>query len=105
MWLHEATLEGMEEVGLRELKNRLSVYVNRVKAGHAIIVTDRGEPVAEIRPVSAGASSFRRLSLDDLVRTGLLITGKPNDPKVYPLLTRIGRSSSSQLLDEQRGAR
>ena len=96
----------MKEVGLRELKNRLSEYVNRVKSGDALLVTDRGQPVAELRPISDKIHGRRpQLSLDDLVRAGLLIAGKPNDPKVYPKMQRIGRRSSVELLDEERGER
>lgn len=96
----------MDTVGLRELKNRLSEYVSRVRAGASVMVTDRGQPVAELRPVSVEERSrFRRLSMEDLVRAGLLTPGKPNHPKLYPLMTRLGRRSSSELLDEERGTR
>ena len=75
----------MDTVGLRELKNRLSEYVSRVKAGASVMVTDRGQPVAELRPVSAeDGGRLRRLSMEDLVRAGLLTPGKPNHPKLYP---------------------
>ncbi len=39
------------DVGIRELKNRLSEYVTSVKAGSEITVTDRGRPVALLRPL------------------------------------------------------
>jgi prevent-host-death family protein len=42
-------------VGSRELRTRLGEYLNRVRRGETILVTDRGEPVAELRPVSGGA--------------------------------------------------
>ena len=40
-------------IGARELKTRLGTYLRRVRLGRTILVTDRGEPVAELRPVSA----------------------------------------------------
>ena len=40
----------MQTVGLKLLKNKLSEYVRLAAAGETIIVTDRGRPVAEIRP-------------------------------------------------------
>jgi prevent-host-death family protein len=43
-------------VGSRELKTRLGTYLRRVRGGATLLVTDRGEPVAELRPVEAGAS-------------------------------------------------
>ena len=36
----------MATVGVRELKNRLSEYLRRVKAGERLVVTERGQPVA-----------------------------------------------------------
>jgi prevent-host-death family protein len=37
-------------VGARELKTRLGTYLRRVREGRTLVVTDRGEPVAELRP-------------------------------------------------------
>lgn len=42
----------MEHVGIRELKNRLSSYVGKVREGEIIIVTDHGIEVAVISPIS-----------------------------------------------------
>ena len=38
-------------VGARELKARLGTYLRRVRHGQTLVVTDRGEPIAEIRPL------------------------------------------------------
>ena len=38
-------------VGARELKTRLGRYLKRVGRGHSFIVTDRRQPVAELRPI------------------------------------------------------
>src|SRR6185503_10524480 len=40
----------MKVVGVKQLKARLSEYVRLVKAGETILVTDRDEVVAELRP-------------------------------------------------------
>ena len=37
-------------VGARELKVRLGRYLQRVRQGHRLVVTDRGQPIAELRP-------------------------------------------------------
>ena len=42
-------------VGVRELKARLSAWLRAVEGGAAFVVTDRGRPVAELRPVGPGA--------------------------------------------------
>jgi prevent-host-death family protein len=45
-----------QSVGSRELKTRLGTYLRRVRRGATLVVTDRHEPVAELRPVAHGAS-------------------------------------------------
>ena len=38
----------MRAVGVRELKNRLSEYLRLVRAGERVLVTDRGQVIAEL---------------------------------------------------------
>jgi prevent-host-death family protein len=45
------------QVAARELKNRLGKYLKRVRAGESVVVTDRGVPVAELRPIDVGSLS------------------------------------------------
>jgi prevent-host-death family protein len=40
-------------VGSRELKTRLGAYLRKVRRGATLLVTDRGEPVAELHPLGA----------------------------------------------------
>lgn len=42
----------MQQVNIAELKNRLSHYLNKVRAGEEVLVRDRQRPVAKIVPVS-----------------------------------------------------
>ena len=45
-----------ERVGIRELRQNLSVYVRRVREeGRAYEVTERGEPVARLTPLEGAA--------------------------------------------------
>ncbi len=41
------------EVGVRELKNKLSEHLRRVKAGEDVIITEHGKPIAELRALPA----------------------------------------------------
>jgi prevent-host-death family protein len=47
----EHDMAELQRVGTRELKNKLSEYMRRVKAGETIIVTERGKAVGQIIPV------------------------------------------------------
>ena len=40
------------EVGIRELKAKLSEYIARAADGVTVVVTDRGRPVAKLVPVN-----------------------------------------------------
>src|SRR5947209_2827538 len=44
-------------VGVRELRQNLSRYLDRVKAGEALVVTERGREIARLVPSSAGPYS------------------------------------------------
>lgn len=67
----------MHSVGIKALKNRLSEYVRAAASGETVLVTDRGQVVAElISPrVRAGTSPAERL-LGELLRQGLLTPAK-----------------------------
>ena len=41
----------MKVVGIKQLKAKLSEYVRLAKAGETVLVTERDEVVAELRPV------------------------------------------------------
>ena len=43
-------VDAMKAVGVKQLKARLSEYLRHVRAGETILVTDRDEVVAELRP-------------------------------------------------------
>ena len=58
-------------VGSRELKNRLGSYLRQVTSGATIVVTDRGTPAAELRPVQPAVTEEQE-RLDALVASGLL---------------------------------
>jgi prevent-host-death family protein len=96
----------MKTVGVRELKNRLSEYIRRVRAGEGVLVTDRGEVVAELTPPGHGVESALPPAVAALVRRGLLTPGAPGDAALYPPLPRTRRRrTAAQLLDDERGAR
>ena len=97
----------MKTVGLRELKNRLAEYVRDVRSGEGVLVTDRGEVVAElVPPGQATGGSGVPSALVALAKGGRLTLGADNDAAVYPNLSRLlKRGRLAQLLDEERGSR
>jgi len=49
------------QVGVRELRQNLSVYLRRVTAGETLEVTERGRPVALLAPLPQAATALGRL--------------------------------------------
>jgi prevent-host-death family protein len=97
----------MTTVGLRELKNRLSEYVRKVKSGETVLITDRGEVVAELCPPS---QNFERPDLPPgliaMAKRGEVKLGLPHKGVVYPKMPSVLKNITvEQLLDEERGDR
>jgi len=97
----------MKTVGLRELKNRLAEYVREVRSGEGVLVTDRGEVVAElVPPGQATATRGAPSGLVALSKRGQLTLGAENDAAAYPKLSRLlKRGRVAELLNQERGAR
>ena len=51
-------------VGVRELRQNLSVYLHRVKDGESLMVTEHGAVVAMLRPAPAADSVLDRMVAD-----------------------------------------
>lgn len=49
------------QVGVRELRQNLSVYLERILAGEHLEVTDRGQPVAMLVPLPPRGTLVERL--------------------------------------------
>jgi len=54
-------MEAVEQVGVRELRQNLSVYLARIARGETLEVTDRGQPVAILAPLPKPTSVLERL--------------------------------------------
>jgi prevent-host-death family protein len=55
-------------VGIRDLKNNLSTYIDRVRSGEEVVVTDRGRPVARLSAVDSSTDKLAELVAAGLVR-------------------------------------
>jgi prevent-host-death family protein len=84
--------EEMASVGIRELNQQTSQILERVRAGETIEITDRGVPIAEIRPLSKVQSVMARL-----VAEGRMIPATI-DPALLPLLPK-GPADGVNLAD------
>ncbi len=89
------------QVGTKELKNRLSYYLRRVRNGEVVRVTDRGTAVAELRPVAQNHGSEARV-LEELERDGIVTTPSEAKADFVPVhIKRHGRASAVVIEDRQ----
>jgi prevent-host-death family protein len=71
----------MKTAAVSELKARLSEYLNQVKAGMEVLITDRGKPVARLVPISR-SKDFEE-SLTRMEKQGLIRLGSGKLPKDF----------------------
>jgi prevent-host-death family protein len=76
----------MKTTPISELKARLSDFLNQVKSGTEVLVTDRGKPVARIIPVSGKRRP--RQALAKMEREGLLRLGAGKLPQNFWTMPR-----------------
>jgi prevent-host-death family protein len=82
------------EVGVRELKNHLSAYLDRVRAGEDILVTERGRPIARLTSIDDAAAR-----LAELVRQGVVRPPQRSRHRPRPV---SARGTVSDLAADQR---
>jgi prevent-host-death family protein len=84
-------------VGIRELRGNLREYLDRVRQGDEVIVTDRGKPVALIRPPE-GQRTLERLVAEGRVTLPTL----PKAPIRLEDLPVVEGNAVSDFVIEQR---
>ena len=88
-------------VGSRELKTRLGSYLQRVREGRTFVVTDRGEPVAELRPIEhSGVSSAAKLAR--LSAMGTVTRQQSRSLALFKPIRLHKRVSTAQLISDDR---
>lgn len=92
----------VESVGVRELRQHLSRYLERAKRGETLEVTDHGEPVARLVPVPEEEDVVARLRAEGRISPGSA-TGRVAD--LLPPVKISGRPLSEilrEMRDEER---
>jgi len=88
------------KVGTKDLKNRLSHYLRRVRTGEVLHVMDRHQVVAEIRAV-APQEDDEGAWLAELESDGAITRGPGHLDDFEPVRIR-GRRLSRQILEDRR---
>lgn len=95
----------MEKATISQLKNRLSAYLAKVRAGATILILDRDQPVARLERVGAegpGGDQVARLERAGLVRRA---TRRLPIDGLREAAPRATRPVVAALLEERRESR
>lgn len=89
----------MITVGIKELKNRLSQYLRKIKQGEKIIIMEREKAIAAIVPIERTSEDSELLSL---IKEGFAVWkgGKPIGTK-HPIKIK-GKTVSEIVIEERR---
>ena len=89
----------MKKVGVRELKENLNRYLQRVKSGERIVVTDRKKEVALLVPIARKTEEEKIL---ELIQQGVVdwCGGKPTG--MVPRITSKGKKISKAVVESRR---
>jgi antitoxin (DNA-binding transcriptional repressor) of toxin-antitoxin stability system len=95
----------MEKATISQIKDRLSAYLRKVRAGQTILIFDRDQPVARLERVGGDAPADDRLAR--LEQAGLLrrATGRLSVERLRAPPHRTESSLLQALLEERREAR
>jgi antitoxin (DNA-binding transcriptional repressor) of toxin-antitoxin stability system len=96
----------MRSVGIKALKAHLSRYIDLVKKGEVVLVTDRDEVVAELRlPSQLAPSKVSRwdLALQEEARRGSVVLAKNKQSRLpAPAAPASDSDESQEILAELR---
>ena len=84
------------DVGIRELRAHLSRYVEQVKAGEDIVVTEHGTPVARLVPMSG------ERKIDRLIREGVVVPARSHTGWLPEQLIPVEGSVSEIVIEQRR---
>ncbi len=94
----------IKTVGIRELKNKLSAYLQEVRAGVRILVSDRGTVVAELHEpwLAPESTSSANPRLTEWARSGTVRPAVTEKRRLLPSGVRKPDGTSLELLDQDR---
>lgn len=97
----------MRSAAISRLKASLSEYLDVVRAGEEVLVTDRGKPIARIVPIPGGRGP-NAARMKEMAAAGILRLGKGSVSKGFWSIRRPadpGGLALRAMQDEREGGR
>jgi prevent-host-death family protein len=105
----KAIIALMKKASITDAKNRLSALIDGLKGGDAVLIVDRGRPVARLEPVSSTGTSEPAGRLSRLIRDGIVRPSRAAPSRTLfetpPPRAKAGASAVAALIAERREGR
>jgi prevent-host-death family protein len=93
----------MNIVGVRELKNRLTQYLNLTKKGEEVLITERGKPIAVIHPAEGNLpATSLETKLTELAGEGRILLPRKKFLSKIPQIKIPGQPISATVIEGRR---
>jgi antitoxin (DNA-binding transcriptional repressor) of toxin-antitoxin stability system len=100
-------MEDVKTTGIRDLKAHLSRWLREVQGGETVLVTDRGQVVAELRRPGAPERLVdpEQVRYSQLVERGTIRPAPDDDDRSWATWSGLGASTGTAkaVLDAERG--
>ena len=95
------------KLGLREANHQFSRTMKAVRRGEEVVLTERGRPIAVIRPVADDEPDSDAAALRKMIDSGLVVAAAEPGPMPAPRWRPVAVAGTpvSKSIVEDRGAR
>ena len=100
---HSTSNLPQQRIGIRELRQHASVYVDLVERGYTVDITNRGRLVAQMIPVRDPESPLERWIAKGVIERAE-DEGSVLEIEPYQSAAQAGQQTASQALERLRGA-
>ena len=108
VWSHNDHTSHMASASVLELKAKLSAYLDKVKAGDEVIVTERGHAIARVVPFTRSGPTPAEAEYDEMLRSGQIRPPRGRSPADFwtrPLVPDPDGLALKAILEEREHGR
>ena len=92
----------MIQAGIKEIKNNLSRYLARVKAGEEVMITQRGKPIARIVKENSKNMAIRETLAQWIDRGVVIMPGSGPGREAPARCKAAGKSVAEMVIEDRR---
>ena len=97
-------MDTIKTVGVKALKNQLSQYLREIKSGTIVLITERGNVIAELhKPTITSLPMVKNSIQANWAQEGKLIVPRSSKKNCLPSLIKKKAGTAIKILDQERG--